>query len=290
MLPRLKAASGAPRRTPEPVPYTPAMRLLLEIAYDGSEFSGWQIQPGRSSVQGVLQEEFARLYSGTPIHLIGASRTDAGVHALGFAASYLSPARPFVPPERIPCILNSKLPPSIRIRSIREADLNFHTRYDAVGKAYTYVFNLGSETPFDARYSWRCGGQLDVGAMIEGSRAFVGTHDFSSFVVERSMIPEAVRTIYSIDFSRFGKFVCVTFKGSGFLYKMVRCLIGTLEAAGRGRLRPEECGELLAARDRSAAPETAPARGLFLNKVFFEEEELRAWQLRALPFGGGESC
>ena len=267
------------------------MRLLLEIAYDGSEFSGWQIQPGRPSVQGVLQEEFTRLYSGTPIHLIGASRTDAGVHALGFAASYLSPARPFVPPERIPAILNSKLPSSIRIMSIREAELNFHTRYDAVGKAYTYVFNTGSETPFDARYSWRGGGgRLNEEAMFEGSRAFVGTHDFSSFVVERSMIPEAVRTIYSIDFCRFGKFLCITFKGNGFLYKMVRCLIGALEAAGRGKLRPEECGELLAAKDRSAAPETAPARGLFLDKVFFEEEELQAWRLSGLPFGGGESC
>lgn len=288
MLPPLKAASGALRRAPEPVPYTPAMRLLLEIAYDGSDFAGWQIQPSCPSVQGVLQEEFTRLYSGTPIHLIGASRTDAGVHATGFAASYLSPAKPFVPPERIPVIINSKLPPSVRIMSIREAELNFHTRYDAVGKAYTYVFNTGHETPFDARYSWRGGGKLDVEAMIEGSRAFVGTHDFSSFVVERSMIPEAVRTIYSIDFSRFGKFVCVTFKGNGFLYKMVRCLIGALEAAGRGRIRPEECGEILAAGDRSAAPETAPARGLFLNKVFFEEEELRNWRLTGLPFGGEE--
>ena len=170
MLPKLQIVPEDPGRPPEEVPYTPAMRLLLEIAYDGSEYAGWQIQPHCSSVQGVLQEEFTRLYSGTPIHLIGASRTDAGVHAMGFAASFLSPARPFIPPERIPAIINNKLPPAIRVMSIRETDIAFHTRYDAVGKSYTYVLNLGAETPFDARYSWRSRRELDVEAMMAASR------------------------------------------------------------------------------------------------------------------------
>ncbi len=284
MLPKLQVTLEDHARPPEEVPYVPAARFLLEIAYDGSEYAGWQIQPHCPSVQGVLQEEFTRLYSGTPIHLIGASRTDAGVHAVAFAASFLSPARPFIPPERIPSIINNKLPPAIRVMSIRETDIAFHTRYDAVGKSYTYVINLGTETPFDSKYSWRSHRELDIDAMIAAGRVLTGTHDFSSFVVERSMIPEAVRTIYSIDFAFFGKYLCITYKGNGFLYKMIRCLTGMLESVGAGRTTVDECAAILAAKDRSAAPETAPARGLFLMKVFFNEAELHQWQLEKLPF------
>ena len=258
-------------------------RLLFTCAYDGAPYCGWQSQREGESIQDTIEAAMARILK-APLRIAASGRTDAGVHALGFAASFLSPERPFVPPERIPSIINTKLPPAIRVMSIREADISFHTRYDAVGKSYTYVFNLGNETPFDSRYSWHSRRKLDVEAMIEGSRCLIGTHDFSSFVVERNMIPEAVRTIYSIDFAMFGKYLCITYKGNGFLYKMIRCLTGLLEAVGTGRLKPEDCQDILEAKKRSAAPETAPARGLFLMKVFFEQQDIETWKLEKLPF------
>ena len=132
----------------EETSYAPRGRFFMEIAYDGSEYSGWQIQPHSPSVQEVLQKELGKLYDGQSIHLIGSSRTEAGVHAQRFAASFLYPERPDIPLERLFKALNRRLPPAIRIRSLKEVPLEFHSRYDALGKAYTYVLNLGDETPF----------------------------------------------------------------------------------------------------------------------------------------------
>ncbi len=268
----------------EPVSYEPATRVLLEVSYDGTEYRGWQIQPHSPSVQQALQETLTRLYAGHAIHAIGSSRTDAGVHALGFAASYLVPKRPWIPLERLEGILNRQLPPSVRIRSVREVPLGFHTRYDAVGKAYTYVLNTGLETPFSGRYSWLARRPVDPEKIRAAASHLVGTHDYSSFVVERSMIDDAVRTIYAIDVAVHGPYLCVTFKGNGFLYKMIRCLFGLLEAVGTGVLPVAATPQILAARNRCDAPETAPAHGLFLMKVFFDEPELHAWRLTEVPF------
>ncbi len=272
------------KRSPEATPYTPATRLLLEIAYDGSEYCGWQIQYHSPSVQEIAQETLTKLYRGLPIHLIGSSRTDTGVHALGFAASYLVPEQPWIPLDRIQTIINRRLPPSIRIMSAREVPISFHTRYDALGKAYTYVFNNGPETPFSGRYSWATRRRLNYELIREAAQLLIGTHDFSSFVVERSAIDDAVRTIYSIEVEHFGEFTCVTFKGNGFLYKMIRSLAGLLEAVGAGVVTVEAAEMILAARSRSMAPETAPSRGLFLMKVFFDEAEIAPWKLDAVPF------
>ena len=146
----------------EETSYTPAGRFFMEIAYDGSEYSGWQIQPHSPSVQQVIQEELTKLYDKQHIHLIGSSRTDAGVHAQRFAASFLYPERPAIPLEQLFKALNRRLPPSIRIRSLKPVPLEFHSRYDALGKAYTYVLNLGDETPFSCRYSWKSIHKLDA--------------------------------------------------------------------------------------------------------------------------------
>ena len=273
-----------PGRTLEAASYRPVGRLLLEISYDGGGYGGWQIQPNSPSVQQVLQEKLTKLFGGLPIHLIGASRTDAGVHAIGFAASFLTPDRPVIPPERLMTALNRQLPPAIRIRSLRPVPLDFHTRYDALGKAYTYVFNRGLDTPFAGRYSWRVRPGQDLDAMRECCAVLTGTHDFSSFVAERKNIDDAVRTIYSIDIQDFGQYRCVTFVGNGFLYKMVRCLIGTVEAVGRGKITPRDVARILEARDRTQAPETAPPWGLFLMKVFFDEAEIGAFRLEQVPF------
>ena len=271
-------------RTLESTCYKPLGRVLLEISYDGSEYGGWQIQPNRLAVQEVLQEKLTKLYGGQFIHLIGASRTDAGVHAIGFAASFLTPVRPVIPLDKLLIALNNHLPPSIRIRSVREVPLDFHTRYDAIGKAYTYVMNMGLETPFSGRYSTLADPRLDAELMKQAAKHLIGTHDYSSFVAERKNIDDAVRTIYDIRIQDFGNFRCLTFIGNGFLYKMVRNLTGTLEAAGMGRIAPEDAKRILEARDRTLAPDTAPGGGLFLMKVFFEPEDPQEFQLEHVPF------
>ena len=268
----------------ESTDYPVLHRYLLEIAYDGSNYSGWQIQPHCLAVQEVLQQRLTYLYAGQSIHLIGCSRTDAGVHSLGFAASFLSPVRPDIPPEKLLKALNRQLPPDIKIQTIREVPLEFHSRYDALGKAYTYVLNLGEASPFTERYSWRPWRRVQPDLIRAATAPLIGRHDFSSFVVERSKIPDAVRTIYRIDVQEFGAYCCVTFVGNGFLYKMIRCLIGALVFAGAGQLSPAELAKILEAKDRSAAPDTAPPQGLFLMKVFYDEQLLHNYRLSGLPF------
>ena len=272
-------------RTLEATCYKPLSRVLLEISYDGSEYGGWQIQPNRLAVQEDMQNKLTKLYGGQFIHLIGASRTDAGVHAIGFAASFLTPVRPVIPLDKLQTALNRQLPPAIRIRSVREVPLDFHTRYDAIGKAYTYVINMGLETPFSARYSMLSAyNKLDAEKMRKAASYLVGTHDYSSFVAERKNIDDAVRTIYDVRVQDFGNFRCITFIGNGFLYKMVRNLVGTIYAAGNGTIQPEEAGTILKACDRTIAPDTAPAHGLFLMKVFFEPDDPRSFELKQVPF------
>ncbi|MBQ9502042.1 MAG: tRNA pseudouridine(38-40) synthase TruA, partial [Lentisphaeria bacterium] len=160
----------------------------------------------------------------------------------------------------------------------------FHARYDTAGKAYTYVLNLGPESPFTGRYSWKPIHVMDVDKIRAAAQRLTGKHDYSSFVVERANIDDAVRTIFRIDVQEFGQFCCLTFVGDGFLYKMIRCLMGTLEAAGSGKLSPDDVTEILEAKDRSRAPETAPPRGLFLMKVFYDPSERDAYRLPGLPF------
>ena len=268
----------------EPTPYTPAKRYLLEIAYDGGNYSGWQIQPHCLAVQQVIQEHLTKLYDKQPIHLIGSSRTDAGVHAQNFAASFLAPEQPAITMERLFKALNRRLPPDIKIHTIREVPLSFHARYDTCGKAYTYVLNLGNDSPFVGRYAWHPWRPQNVELIRQAAAQLVGTHDYSSFVVERREIDDAVRTIYRIDVEEIGNFCCITFVGNGFLYKMIRCLMGMIEAVSAGALPPEAVTRILEAKDRTQAPETAPPNGLFLMKVFYDEAELSAFKLPGLPF------
>ncbi len=269
----------------EETSYPPVGRVLLEIAYDGTAYSGWQIQPHRPSVQGVLQRVLTKLYDGQSIHLIGSSRTDAGVHALGFAASFLLPPRPVIPPAYLRRALNRLLPPDIRIAATREVPLEFHTRYDALGKAYAYILNLGAESPFTGRYSYHPIYRIEPERLAVAAQRLVGTHDYSSFVVERSKIDNAVRTIYSIEVRNFGSYCALVYTGNGFLYKMIRCLTGTLIFAGAGLLSADQVEAILAAKDRAQAKDTAPAHGLYLCKVFFDQAELeRGYHLEALPF------
>lgn len=268
----------------EETSYTPVKRYLMEIAYDGGNYSGWQIQPHCLAVQQVIQENLFKMYDKQFIHLIGSSRTDAGVHAQNFAATFLAPAQPAIPQERLFKALNRRLPGDIKIHTIREVPLEFHARYDAKGKAYTYVLNLGEESPFNGRYSWRPYRKQNVELIRQVATVLTGTHDYSSFVVERKEIDDAVRTIYRIEVEEIGQFCCITFVGNGFLYKMIRCLMGMIEAVSAGVVSVDGARRILEARDRTQAPETAPARGLFLMKVFYDDAELENFKMPGLPF------
>lgn len=275
-----------PAKGLEETSYIPYKRYLMEIAFSGTRYGGWQIQDNTITVQGEIQRVLKNLYNRQFIHLIGSSRTDAGVHALGFAAAFLVPERPAIEPNYLMRALNRILPPDISIRSIREVPLEFHARYDTVGKAYTYVFNTALRSPFIPRGSWHIRRKLDKQRMIDASKVLIGEHDFSSFVVERSEIEDAVRTIYRIDFDFFDHYWCVTFVGNGFLYKMIRCLAGLLEAAGAGDIDTAEAKRILEVRDRTVAPMTAPPDGLYLMKVFYDRTEMENFKLTKLPFAG----
>ncbi|MFA6716825.1 MAG: tRNA pseudouridine(38-40) synthase TruA [Victivallaceae bacterium] len=259
-------------------------RLLLEISFDGRNYGGWQIQPNSPTVQELIQETLTKLYSGQDIKLTGSSRTDAGVHAVGFAASFAVPARPHIPPDKLKKALNGLLPDSVAIRGVKEVPMDFHARFDTAGKAYTYVINLGDETPFASHYSWRPYLKLDIEKMREAAQHLIGTHDFSSFVVNRDDIDNAVRTIYNIDFQVFGQYLCITFTGNGFLYRMIRCLVGALEAVGTGKISGPELKTILEQKDRRKAPNTAPPYGLFLMKVFYDKEDITKFKLENVPF------
>ena len=160
----------------------------------------------------------------------------------------------------------------------------FHAHVYYIGICFADRIVAGMETPFSARYSMLSTYKLDAEKMRKAASYLVGTHDYSSFVAERKNIDDAVRTIYDIRVQDFGNFRCITFIGNGFLYKMVRNLVGTLYAAGNGTIQPEDAGRILAACDRTVAPDTAPAHGLFLMKVFFEPDDPNSFQLEQVPF------
>ncbi len=264
--------------------FAAAGKLLLEIGFDGSGFSGWQIQPHCIAVQQVIQEKLTKLFAGLPIKLESSSRTDAGVHACGLAASFSIPGRPYIPIEQLQKALNRQLPHTIRIRNITSVPLDFNARFNAMGKAYSYILNTGEESPFSGNYSWHLRRRFNPDKVTEAIPHLTGTHDFSAFVVERSMIDEAVRTIYRIELQRFGQYYCLTFVGNGFLYKMIRCLVGALEAVASEKISPDDIKTILESKQRINAPETAPPHGLFLMKVFYEQAMMEQYHLEGLPF------
>jgi tRNA pseudouridine38-40 synthase len=267
----------------------PASRIRnwkLTLAYDGTDFSGWQVQPGERTIQGELQAALGRVIGEAPLPQ-GSGRTDAGVHALGQAASFALAAP--IPPGNLLYAVNRTLPDSIRIVEARTAPDTFHARHSAVAKTYEYrVFEerppggaAGLCPPFLARYVHACAWPLDLEALEAAARHFVGEHDFLSFaatdpdlaarVSEVGVPASAVRAIFSSHWQRreseSGSLLVYRVRGSGFLHHMVRNLVGTMLDAGRGYRLADEIPAMIAARARSAAGPTAPARGLFLHSV-----------------------
>ena len=243
------------------------VRVLL--AYDGSRFFGWQRQEGFESVQGGLEEALLAL-SGQAVHVISAGRTDTGVHALGHVASFHLESR--LSDERLLFALNAHLPVGLAVRALETCPDAFHAQRDARGKRYAYVIrNERVPLPF-ARPHWHWVPEgLDLAAMRRASRHFLGRHDFGALAGARSPRASNVRTIRSLHWCVRRARLALIVEGDGFLYNMVRTLVGTLLEVGRGKREAESIPALLAARERRAAGPTAPAAGLYLLRVLYPE-------------------
>ncbi len=256
------------RVTPHPgIGYTAAImrRLAMIVQYDGTAYHGWQRQPGLPTVQGTLEAELARLLGEAPA-VDGAGRTDAGVHALGQVAAF-STGRDLAP-GRIERALNSRLPDDVAVADAREVAPDFDPSRDAVSKHYRYRLYTGAPKPIFRRHvAWHWYRPLDVAPMQAAAQLLVGRHDFASFESRGSARENTVREVFSLDATRDADEVRVDVTGDGFLYRMVRNLVGTLTEVGRGHRPPEWVREVLVARDRTAGGPCAPPRGLCLMSV-----------------------
>ena len=239
--------------------------IKLVVQYDGTDYAGFQIQPDVRTVQGVLEKALAKaLQHG--VRIKGAGRTDAGVHAIGQVITAQTEAR--IPVRRLVNALNDALPPSICIAGGEEVGEAFHPRYDAVGKLYSYrILNRREPSPFIGRYAWHIMATLDTEAMGRGAECLLGQHDFSAFEAAGSSVENKVRCLERLDCERHGEVVEIRALGDGFLYMMMRNIVGTLVEVGLGRLEPEAIAEILASGDRGNAGPTAPPRGLCLVRV-----------------------
>ena len=257
--------------------------LLLTIAYDGSGFHGWQKQPGARTVQGELEEKLGIVLR-APARLEGASRTDAGVHSLGQRATLRGDFG--IPADRIPVAANHLLS-DVRILSAEEKPEGFHARFDAVGKTYTYRFVIAAENDIFLRnYACLLESRPNLGNMSQAIKYFKGTHDFASFQAAGGTERESTeRTIFSARINE-GKgtdpagcpyqTIEAEVTGDGFLYNMVRIIMGTLLEAGYGRVAPKEIERIIAAKDRAGAGPTAPPQGLYLKEVYYSRGTLMA--------------
>lgn len=249
--------------------------LKLTIAYDGSGYHGWQIQADRATVQQTLEAAVERL-TGHESRLVASGRTDAGVHALGQVVSFSTPSR--LPVEEFRRALNAHTPRDLSVRDVQEVHQEFHAIRDAVSKRYRYVIDDHPTADiFQRHYAWHLPQRLDLDAMCRAAGALVGTHDFRSFEASGSERASSVRTVSDIQVKRgWGTLqdnVTIEVEADGFLYNMVRNIVGTLVEVGRGA-RPEDwVTGVLAARDRKAAGATAPPQGLFLVHVCYGADE-----------------
>ncbi len=249
----------------------------LTLAYNGTAFHGWQIQSNQRTVQGELQKRLRLFFHDPELRLAATSRTDAGVHALDQHISFAAIPPADMDADRIKYSLNRWLPADMQITSLEEADPEFHARYSANGKAYTYVVHTGQKcSPFFTNLVWHYSPSLDLDTIRKAADILVGEHDFASFAVNpKREIESTVRTLHRLEITREGDIVYFNVIGNSFLYKMVRSLVGYLIHWGSGHPTLADPETVLAARDRCTAAESAPPQGLFLAQVFLQPQ---AWQ------------
>ena len=247
-------------------------RVKLTVAYDGTNYCGWQVQPNGITVQEALNQCLSE-FSGENIETIGASRTDAGVHALGNVAVFDTEMR--MPGDKFSFALNQRLPEDIRIQKSEEVDANFHPRYVKSQKTYEYrILNCRFPIPTERFYSHFTYIPLDVDKMKEAASYLIGEHDFVSFCNIRTNVEDTVRTVTDLTIMQNGEDITIHITGNGFLYNMVRIIAGTLIRVGRGFYTPDKVKAILEEKERTAAGVTAPANGLVLVEVKYGEENL----------------
>ena len=241
------------------------MKIRIKLEYDGSNYSGWQLQLGQDSIQARLEAALIQIFS-RHVRVHGSGRTDAGVHALGQVAAFDLP-RDF-PPDELKRAMNALLPLDIAIIEASVVSDDFDPRRDARLRAYEYrLLNRDRRSAFDYRYAWLMPSNLSLDAMNEAARRFLGEHDFASFRSLGSDETTTLRCVYSSEWRREGERLIYRVEAGSFLRHMVRTMVATMVEVGRGRLAPEQVTALIHARDRSSAPASAPPQGLFLIEV-----------------------
>lgn len=246
-------------------------RVKLTVAYDGTNYCGWQVQPNGVTIESELNKHLSELLK-EEIHVIGASRTDAGVHAMGNVAVFDTTAR--MPAEKISYAMNTRLPEDIRIQDSRQVADDFHPRFCETVKTYEYkICNRRFPDPCSRLYSLFYYWDLDEKKMQQAADHLIGTHDFTSFCTNKPEVTDRVRTIYSLDVIRNGEMITVRVCGNGFLYNMVRIIVGTLLRVGSGMMDPDEIPAILEAKDRTRAGDTARPQGLTLVQIRYPESE-----------------
>lgn len=244
-------------------------RIKLVVAYDGTNYCGWQKQPNAVTVEEVINKQLSQLL-GEDIEVIGSSRTDSGVHALGNVAVFDTETK--IPAQKISYALNQRLPEDIRIQSSSEVPLDFHPRYLKSCKTYEYrILNREFLLPTMRLYYHFVYKKLDTDRMQEAANYLIGEHDFKSFCSTKTQVKSTVRTIYSLDVIRKGDEIIIRVSGNGFLYNMVRIIAGTLINVGLGIMKPSRIPEILEAKERLEAGPNAPAHGLTLVNIEFRE-------------------
>lgn len=245
------------------------MRWKCICAYDGTDFDGWQRQPQGGAVQNHIEVALSGIFN-QPIQIQGSGRTDAGVHARNqcfhFDAEWAHDS------EKLIRALHANLIKSIQIKSLCTVSDDFHARFSVTGKRYIYCINLGRPNPVDVRYVWDCRSHpLDIEAMQTAAEHMIGTQDYTALSAThgKDSDPNPVKTVHRIHIKQRSSVVRIDIDGSGFLYKMVRTFAGALYAVGRGRLTPDDIREIIDSKERTHRIVTAPAKGLFLEKVFY---------------------
>ncbi len=245
------------------------MRYFAKIRYLGTEFHGFQVQPEKRTVQGELSRGLCEAL-GKPCRVTGCSRTDAGVHANEFCV-LIECDGATVPPEKLPVSVSRFLPNDLSLYYAEEAKDGFHPRYDVISKEYLYkIKNLRVYDPFFYQRAWFLPREINDAALDKMRRAaefIIGKHDFSCFMAEGSDVLDTTRTVFSLDISKDCDLIEIKISADGFLYNMVRIIVGTLVEVAYGRISPEEISEIIKSRDRQKAGMTAPPFGLYLNKV-----------------------
>lgn len=241
--------------------------IAIWVKYDGTHYFGWQRQSNHRSVQGVIEKKLSRILD-TDIVIHGSGRTDSGVHALSQCASFTAEIN--MPEDRLKFALNRVLPVDILITELAVMPDDFHARYSAQGKTYIYKVYLDKiRDPFKDNYYYHYPHKLDLDAIQNGMKYFLGTHDFKTFMASGSGVSNTVRTIHSFKVDQIGNTLEFTISGDGFLYNMVRIIIGTLFQVSKGKITPDEIPKIIANQDRSGARWTAPPNGLYLKEVHY---------------------